>query len=1602
QVSTGTLASATIPVIIIDGAVGSIDIDNDGIPNRLDLDSDNDGCSDAFEAGTITTEVADITVAPFDATNVGDNGFEDSLETAAESGLYNGTYTYDRAIEAIQLTVDTAPTNQTVNDGDAASFAALATADAATSYTTGTPNYGTPDNANDGVNYQWYIGDPDNGGTVLANGGVYSNVDTATLNISDVTGLDGTDYCVLITHDDNVCIREINCSTLTVNSDPCDAIISGNLDTDNDGISDYCDDDDDNDGILDINDLNCPTGPLTLGQTFSDTTGSTNNPEFVNNLYAFDGADIRFGYELRGGAAWNGGVTSQNNAAVLPDGAYISTIPDGTDFGAGRVVNYFITFSEPVYNANFKIGGLDVGDRADISAINGTDILPVNISDINVGAGLTINGQSVESTATPNQANPTANSIAISVDGPVSEIIVVVGNFNGDRTANLELNFYEFEYCTAIDTDNDGVNDIIDLDSDNDGIYDVDEAGFGALDTNNDGVIDANDAGGLNDVDGNGANDTAEAATPIDTLADGSFDYQNTDSDGDGCADANEAYGYASAAGADDGQFGQPDPANVNPNNGLVIEGGVDYTTGTNSSVTDPAITAGCNPCDAIASGNPDSDGDNVSDFCDIDSDNDGILNEFELNCSDGPIALGQTFSDNTGSSNNPEFINNLYAFGTADIRFGYELRRGAAWNGGVSSQNNAAVLPDGDYISTIPDGTDFANGRVVNYFITFSEPVYNASFKIGGFDVGDRADITAINGTDNLSVNLADVNVGADLTINGQTAISAATPNQTDPTANSISINVVGPVTEIIVIVGNIDGDRNANVELNFYDFEYCLTQDSDNDDVDDIFDLDSDNDGIYDVDEAGNGALDTNDDGVLDATDDVFNDLDGNGADDAAEATTPVDTLSDGSFDFQNTDSDGDGCPDANEAYDNPFTAGSDGGQFGEPDPASVDTNTGLVTETGVNYTLGTNGAVTDPADDTSCDINPSVNTVKTLTNIDGNVATTEYSQVNQVINYRITLTNNGNVAVFNPTVVDTTADASPVRGTDAPGNNDGVLDVGETWVYTASHTVTQADLDNGSYTNTAEADGSADTDNDGTGDTAVENDGSETVNAAADPSLEAVKTFAITNDVAPTGASLGDTVTYTITVTNTGNVTLDNVGIVDTFVDANGNPLTLLTGPTFDAANSDNVEGTLGVGEVATYTATYEIEQDAIDTGGFSNSVLASGDSPADTTVNDTSDDGDDNDGNTEDDVTEIVIVAEPSISLIKTTLPLEDTNGDGVEGSIDDIISYVFTVENTGNVTLTDIEIQDVLPGLTLIGGPIAQLLPDEIDSTTYTATYQITQADLDTGFITNSATVSSEAPGGDVNDSNDDIRDTSDDPNDENDNDEDGNGDPDDPTVTAVNSIFDLDVAKEVDELRPVVGAQVVFTIEAANIGNVTATNIVISEQIPSGYEFVSAITTAGTYSEIDGEWTIAQLNPDQVEILEITAEVLGFGDYENNAFVINANGGIDINQSNDGGTAAVDPICLTIYNEFSPNGDSVNETFVIDCLERFPNNKLEVFNRWGNIVYSKKGYQNDWDGTSNGRAVIEQSNGLPVGTYYYVLDLGDGSEPRVGWLYINR
>ena len=88
------------------------------------------------------------------------------------------------------------------------------------------------------------------------------------------------------------------------------------------------------------------------------------------------------------------------------------------------------------------------------------------------------------------------------------------------------------------------------------------------------------------------------------------------------------------------------------------------------------------------------------------------------------------------------------------------------------------------------------------------------------------------------------------------------------------------------------------------------------------------------------------------------------------------------------------------------------------------------------------------------------------------------------------------------------------------------------------------------------------------------------------------------------------------------------------------------------------------------------------------------------------------------------------------------------------------------------------------------------------------------------------------------------------------------------------------------------------------------------------------------------------------------------------------------------------PDGLVIYNGFSPNGDGQNETFTIDGIQNYPNNNLKIYNRWGNLVYDKDKYNNDWGGTW-------VSDLVPDGTYFYLLDLGNG-EVFKGYLQIFR
>ncbi|MBN4072092.1 gliding motility-associated C-terminal domain-containing protein [Flavobacteriales bacterium AH-315-E23] len=86
-----------------------------------------------------------------------------------------------------------------------------------------------------------------------------------------------------------------------------------------------------------------------------------------------------------------------------------------------------------------------------------------------------------------------------------------------------------------------------------------------------------------------------------------------------------------------------------------------------------------------------------------------------------------------------------------------------------------------------------------------------------------------------------------------------------------------------------------------------------------------------------------------------------------------------------------------------------------------------------------------------------------------------------------------------------------------------------------------------------------------------------------------------------------------------------------------------------------------------------------------------------------------------------------------------------------------------------------------------------------------------------------------------------------------------------------------------------------------------------------------------------------------------------------------------------------------IYNGFTPNGDGDNDTWIIDGIAGFPNNKVTIFNRWEDVVNDFDGYDNEtivWKGHNKG------GQELPEGTYFYIINTGE--EKFAGWVQLTR
>ncbi|HTO37165.1 MAG TPA: gliding motility-associated C-terminal domain-containing protein, partial [Brumimicrobium sp.] len=304
---------------------------------------------------------------------------------------------------------------------------------------------------------------------------------------------------------------------------------------------------------------------------------------------------------------------------------------------------------------------------------------------------------------------------------------------------------------------------------------------------------------------------------------------------------------------------------------------------------------------------------------------------------------------------------------------------------------------------------------------------------------------------------------------------------------------------------------------------------------------------------------------------------------------------------------------------------------------------------------------------------------------------------------------------------------------------------LNVGESATFTVTYEITQDDINNGGVYNIALATGNDPNDDPVTVDSNDPNPLDPTdpnydpacpdctfTELEQESGIDLTKSGLYVDFDNDGNVNVGDVIEYTFTVTNTGNTTLTDVVVTDPLL---GND------PLFGPA-------TLDAGESSTFTVTYGITQSDIDNGGVYNIALATGNDSNDDPVTDDSNDPnplDPTDPNYDPacpDCTFTELDANPELTLWKSGVYV-DENGDG-KLNIGDVVEYTFVVENTGNTTITDIYVTD--PMVTVNGGPIT-LAPGEVDSTTFTATYYLTHADIYEGVVYNLATVEGEDPSG---------------------------------------------------------------------------------------------------------------------------------------------------------------------------------------------------------------------------------------------------------------
>jgi len=224
------------------------------------------------------------------------------------------------------------------------------------------------------------------------------------------------------------------------------------------------------------------------------------------------------------------------------------------------------------------------------------------------------------------------------------------------------------------------------------------------------------------------------------------------------------------------------------------------------------------------------------------------------------------------------------------------------------------------------------------------------------------------------------------------------------------------------------------------------------------------------------------------------------------------------------------------------------------------------------------------------------------------------------------------------------------------------------------------------------------------------------------------------------------------------------------------------------------------------------------------------------------------------------------------------------------------------------------------------------------------------------------------------------------------------------------SVALIKIATAVDENGDgfaTVGETIRYNFFITNTGNVPLTNITITDLLPGLVLTGGPITLSAGQQDTSSFVGIYKITQTDAKNEEVTNQATISGTSPLGIIVKDLSD--NFSNTSDGTTVLAVKNCeVEVSNTLTPNGDGINDYFHIEGLDCFSVSTVKIYNRWGVLVFETEKYNNTtnvFEGNSRGRTTINQSIGLPIGTYFYVLeyiDFSGNGVKKAGYLYLNR